>query len=92
MVDNWRAFPAAPISFASEGEAMSESEWHQAWIAALIAEGMSRREAHQAFFSRYANQPIDLTQNPSFAAHTIMRDRTVLLKRTDAMHQQARCA
>jgi hypothetical protein len=71
---------------------MSESEWHQAWIAALIAEGMPRREAHQAFFSRYANQPIDLTQNPSFAAHAVMRDRTGLLKRSESLHSQARCA
>jgi hypothetical protein len=43
---------------------MDEQKWHDTWIATLIGNGFSQRQAHHIFFVCYGNQTLDLSKDP----------------------------
>jgi hypothetical protein len=45
-------------------EIMDEKTWHDTWIATLIGNGFSQRQAHHIFFICYGNQELNLGKDP----------------------------
>ena len=43
---------------------MDEKTWHDTWIATLVGNGFSQRQAHHIFFVCYGNQELNLGKDP----------------------------
>jgi hypothetical protein len=43
---------------------MNPHSWQRRWINALVAQGMDRSAAAQAYASTYAEQPADYSKSP----------------------------